>query len=108
MLKPGLRYSHIGIPTKGRSDLPIYLEGCKVHINDFNDHPYAVEWLEFEDGSPFPEILQKQAHVAYECDDLEEAMKAGTVLVPPFDAAPSLKCAFIEVDGLGIELMQRY
>ena len=108
MLKPGLRYSHIGIPTKGRSDLPIYLEGCKVHINDFNDHPYAVEWLEFEEGSPFPEILQKQAHVAYECDDLEEAMKAGTVLVPPFDAAPGLKCAFIEVDGLGIELMQRY
>ena len=75
MLKPGLRYSHIGIPTKERTDLPIYLEGCKVHINDFNDEPYAVEWLNFEEGSPFPEILQKQAHVAYECDDLEEAMK---------------------------------
>ncbi|MBR4751277.1 MAG: hypothetical protein IK077_05920 [Thermoguttaceae bacterium] len=107
MLKPGLRYSHIGIPVKDR-DLPIYLEACKVHINDFNDHPYAVEWLKFEEGSPFPEILQKQAHIAYECDDLEEAMKGLKVLVEPFDAAPGLKCAFVEADGLGIELMQRF
>ena len=107
MFKPGLRYSHIGIPVKDR-DLPIYLEACKVYINDFNDEPYAVEWLKFEEGSPFPEILQKQAHIAYECDDLEEAMKGLKVLVEPFDAAPGLKCAFVEADGLGIELMQRF
>ncbi len=107
MLKSGLRYSHIGIPIKERRDLPIYLEACKVYINDFNDEPFAVEWLYFEDGSPFPEILQKQAHVAYECDNLAEAMKGYKVLVEPFDAGPGLKCAFIEADGLGIELMER-
>ena len=108
MLKPGLRYSHIGIPTKDRKDeyLPIYLDACKVRINDFNTEPYAVEWLKFEEGSPFPEILQKQAHVAYECDNLEEAMKGCKVLVEPFEAGPNLMCAFVEVDGLGIELMQ--
>ena len=107
MLKPGLRFSHIGIPTKDR-ELPIYLEGCKVHINDFNDDPFAVEWLNFEDGSPFPEILQTRAHVAYECDDLAKEMEGYKVLVEPFDAGPGLKCAFIEVDGYGVELMQRF
>lgn len=106
MLKPGLKFSHIGIPTNTNNNLPIYLEACKVYINDFNTDPYAVEWLYFEEGSPFPEILQKQAHVAYECENLEEAMKDGKVLVEPFDAGPNLKCAFIEVNGLGVELMQ--
>lgn len=106
MLKEGLRFSHIGIPTKSRENLPIYLEACKVHLNDFNDDPFAVEWLNFEEGSPFPEILQKQAHVAYVCDDLQEAMKGYKVLVEPFEAGENLTCAFIEADGLGIELMQ--
>lgn len=108
MLKEGLKFSHIGIPTNSKEGLPTYLEGCKVYINDFNDEPYAVEWLCFEEGSPFPEILQKQAHVAYECESLEEAMKGLKVLVEPFDAGPGLKCAFVEADGLGIELMQRF
>lgn len=106
MLKPGLKFSHIGIPTKDRDDLPIYLESCKVHINDFNTEPYAIEWLKFDEGSPFPEILQKQAHVAYVCDSLEEAMKGLKVLVPPFEGGPNLMCAFVEADGLGIELME--
>lgn len=108
MLKPGLKFSHIGIPTQDRDNLPIYLEGCKVHLNDFNDEPYAVEWLNFEEGSPFPEILQKQAHVAYECDSLAEATKGLKILVEPFEAGPGLRCAFVEVDGLGIELMERF
>ncbi len=106
MLKPGLKFSHIGVPTKEHNDLPIYLEACKVRINDFNDDPYAVEWLNFEEGSPFPEILQKQAHVAYECDDLKAAMEGLKVLVEPFQAGPNLMCAFVEVNGLGVELMQ--
>ncbi|MGI6401804.1 MAG: VOC family protein [Thermoguttaceae bacterium] len=107
MTKPGLKYSHTGIPTDSPEGLSIYLEEFKIYINDFNESPYAVEWLYFEKDSPFPEILKTKAHVAYECDDIEEAMKAGTVLVPPFDAGPGLKCAFIEVDGHGVELMQR-
>lgn len=107
MLKPGLKFSHIGIPTQNR-ELPIYLEACKVYINDFNDEPYGVEWLVFEEGSPFPEILQKQAHVAYECPNLAEAMEGLKVLVEPFEAGPGLRCAFVEHDGLGIELMERF
>ena len=108
MLKEGPRFSHIGVPTQGRTDLPTYLEGAKVHINDFNDEPFSVEWLQFEEGSCFPEILQKQAHVAYECDNLEEAMKGYKVLVEPFVAMPGLKVAFIEANGLGVELMERF
>ena len=33
-------------------------------------------------------------------------MKGCKVLVEPFEAGPNLMCAFVEVDGLGIELMQ--
>ena len=71
------------------------------------DEPFAVEWLKFDADSEFQDILQKRAHVAYECDDLEEAMKGYKVLVEPFEAGPGLRCAFIEADGYGVELMQR-
>lgn len=105
-MKPGFKFSHIGIPTKDRK-LPIYAEGIKVHLNDFNDEPFSVEWLRFEPGSPLPEILQTTAHVAYEVEDLDEAMKGEKVIVPPFEGGPNLTCAFIEADGYAVELMKR-
>lgn len=105
-MKKGLKFSHFGVPTTDKSRTGTYLEGAKVWINDFNDDPYAVEWLCFEDGSPFPELIQKVAHVAYEVDDLVEAMKGAEVLVAPFPVGDNLTCAFIAADGHAVELME--
>ncbi|MDO5553546.1 MAG: hypothetical protein Q4G68_07270 [Planctomycetia bacterium] len=106
MNKEKLRFSHIGIPTADR-ELPIYAEGIKVHLNNFADEAYNVEWLRFEPGSPLPEILKTTAHVAYEVDDLDEALQGEKVIVAPFEGGPNLTCAFIEADGYAVELMKR-
>lgn len=102
-----MKFHHVGVPTQADKNWIKYLEGAKVHVSDPEADEFMIEWLKFEDGSPMPESVQKQPHVAYIVDDLEKAIAGKNVTVPPFDASPELKCAFIEIDGFAIELMQQ-
>ncbi|MCG8476301.1 MAG: hypothetical protein MI784_12610 [Cytophagales bacterium] len=99
------KINHIGIPTDKEQSAEIYLEGIKCYITDFNESPNKIEWLRFEDGSDFPELIQKSAHIAYEVENLEEELKGKNLLVEPFDSNENLTIAFIEEEGAPIELM---
>jgi len=87
--------------------LPTYLEGAKLYINDCDAHPFAIEWLKFEEGSCMPEVLKTKPHIAFWVEDLNAAIAGEKVIVEPFKPFPNLTCAFIENDGIGIELMQK-
>jgi len=100
------QFHHVGVPTRARKPKAVYIDGAKVHITDPGDHPYRFEFLRFEPGSPMPEALQKGPHVAYMVDDIDAALKGEKVIVPPFDATPRLRCAFILKDGVAVEVMQ--
>ena len=104
-MKAGLKFNHWGIPTKDRMP-PMYFEGGKVHLNDFSTDDYAVEWLNFEEGSPMPELIQKMPHIAFEVENLAEALKGEKVLVEPFAGGENMTCAFIEGDGFAVELIE--
>ncbi len=101
-----MKFNHFGIPAKDNSRSPIYAEPLKLWLSDFSADPFRCEWLYFEEGSPFPELVKTTAHVAYEVESLEEAMKSQKVIVPPFQGGEKLMCAFIEGDGYAIELME--
>ncbi len=102
-----MKYDHMGIPTTEEKKWSAYVEGGKVHITDAAAHPYGVEWLKFEPGSPMPELIQKVAHVGFEVEDLDQALKGANVIVEPFFAMEGLRCAFVEEDGAPVELIQR-
>lgn len=101
-----MRYAHLGIPTKEEKKWSAYLPDLKVHISDPADSPFKIEWLKFEAGSPMPEIIRTTTHIAFEVDDLEKELQGREVLIPPFDASPTLRCAFIVQEGLAVELVQ--
>lgn len=105
-MKEGLKFAHIGIPTTTNKPAN-YLEGGKVWFNDTDAEPYAIEWLYFEEGSPMPEVLKTKPHIAYIVEDLQKAIQGEKVIVAPFKVNDSLSCAFIEHDGIGIELMEQ-
>jgi hypothetical protein len=46
------------------------------------------------------------AHVAFEVDNLEEALAGKKVIIPPNSPSPSVLVAFIEEAGAPIELLQ--
>ena len=102
-----MKYDHIGIPTTKEKQWSAYVEAGKVHITDSKADPYGVEWLKFDAGSPMHELLQTVAHVGFEVDDLESALKGAKVIVEPFDAMPGVRCAFIDSNGAPVELIQR-
>lgn len=101
--------AHIGIPTDRVPEKGTYLAGAKLYVSDLADTKNNLEFLYFEEGCPMPEVIQKRTHIAYFVDDLDAELKAAKkVLVPPFEPFPHIKAAFVEEDGIGIELLQKF
>jgi len=100
------KFSHIGIPTQVERDNETLNADIGLYVTDFAASENKIEWLRFLDDSPMPEELKNIAHVAYEVDDLDAALKDQTILIEPFDVNESLKIAFIMEDEVPVELMQ--
>ena len=65
-------YMHIGIPITNRKPNMTYNEGAKFWVSNVDDYDYKIEYLKFEEGTPFPEEIHRNPHVAYKVDDLEK------------------------------------
>jgi len=100
-------FHHFGVPTSAEHDNETYIEGAKVHVSDPESHPYRVEFLRFEQGSPLPENVQTRPHAAFIVEDLDAALEGQHVVIPPFDATDVFRCAFIADGDALIELMER-
>ena len=48
-------YMHIGIPITEKKPNMIYNEAMKFWVSNVDDYDYKVEYLKFEEGTPFPE-----------------------------------------------------
>lgn len=100
------KFNHVGIPTTHSHEGETYSEEMKLFLTDFTESENRIEWLRFAKDSPMPKEIQNTAHVAYEVDDLEKALKGQKVLVEPFNASDTLRVAFIMDDEAPVELMQ--
>lgn len=100
------KFNHVGIPTSTEQPGEILKEDIGLYVTDFEKSDNRIEWLRFLDTSPMPEELKTTAHVAYEVDDLDQAMLGKKVLIEPFNANESLKVAFIMEGDAPVELMQ--
>ena len=101
-------YMHIGIPITEKKPNMTYNEAMKFWVSNVDDYDYKIEYLKFEEGTRFPEILSKQPHVAYKVDDLEKYIAdADSVICGPMDAnGKGDRLAFVWKDGAVLELYQ--
>ena len=101
-------YMHIGIPVLNRKEGMTYNEAMKFWVSSVDDYDFKIEYLKFEEGTPFPEILSKQPHVAYKVDDLEKYIAdADSVICSPMTANDKGdRLAFVWKDGAILELYQ--
>ena len=84
-----------------------YNEAMKFWVSNVDDYDFKIEYLKFEEGTPFPEILSKQPHVAYRVDDLDGyAKQADRIIFGPVDAGPGVRLAFVIWDDAIIELYE--
>jgi catechol 2,3-dioxygenase-like lactoylglutathione lyase family enzyme len=102
-----MHFHHIGIPTTEPKEGEVYSANSKLFITDIDSHPYRVEWLRFEPGSPMPELIQNIPHVAFEVDDLQKAVEGKDILIQPITLANGRRIAFIVESGAPIEFIEK-
>ena len=101
-----MKYNHIGIPTEERFEGEIDLPELKLTVSDHQNNPFGIQWQRYWDGAPYPELVMKVPHVAFEVEDLDSALEGQKVIIQPNRPSPGVMVAFIEVNGAPIELMQ--
>jgi hypothetical protein len=77
-----------------------------MYVSGYETSPYRVEWMRFEESSPLPELVRTVAHVAFEVDDLEEAIRGKEVLIAPNTVSEGVRVAFIVDNGAPIEFLE--
>ena len=102
----GWRYHHTGIPTSQPRDGEHYLRKYKMYVSGFSESPYGVEWMRFEADSPIPDLVKCVPHVAFEVDDIDEALKGKVVLSAPGSPSAGVRAAMIVDNGCPIELIE--
>ena len=107
MKKHDFRYHHIGIPTKKPMQNEVYLQEYKLYHSGYEDSAFGIEWMRYEDDCKLPDLVKTLPHVAFEVDDIYEAIKDRKVLIEPNSPSEGITVAFIEENGAPIELIQQ-
>lgn len=100
-------FHHFGVPTTRKSASENYIDGAKVYVSNPEEHPFRVEFLRFDEDSPMPEAIKTRAHAAFLVPSLDKALEGCNVILPPFDATPELRCAFVQDGDAVIEVMEK-
>lgn len=99
-------FHHVGIITQEKKEDATFNDVLSVWLTDIESSPNGIEWLKFEDGSILHELIQTETHLAYTVPSLEEELKGKNVIFPPLVCNEHLTIAFIEEEGIPIELME--
>ena len=62
--------------------------------------------MRYETGSPMPEVVKTDPHVAFEVEDLDLALQGKDVIIEPNSPSDGVKVAFILEDGAPIEFIE--
>ena len=100
------KFLHIGVPTTQIRPNEVYVDKMKIFKAEPEHSEFNIEYIRFQDGTPFPEIMHVNPHIAYEVDSIEEAAKGTKVIVDPIDLGEIVIC-FVVKDNVIFELMER-
>ena len=101
-----LKYHHLGIPTTEKREGERYLEQFGMYVSGYGESEYNIEWMRFEPDSPVHELIRKVPHIAFEVDDLEEAIAGKEVIVEPNFPSEGVRVAFIVENGAPVEFLE--
>jgi len=100
-------FNHVGIVTNDQKEGASLNADLKVWLTDFSKSPNKIEYLKFDDNSSsLPQLVQKETHLAYVVPNLQEALAGAKVIFGPHVCNDQLTIAFVEEEGIAIELME--
>lgn len=104
--KLGWRYHHMGIPTTEKKPGEKYIAHLKMYVSGFESSLYGIEWMRFEEGSPVAEIIRTVPHIAFEVDNLSEALLGKELISDISSPSAGVKVAMIIENGAPVELIE--
>ena len=100
------RFHHLGIPTTKIRKNEKYHSKLKFYHTGLEHSEFKIEWMRFDDDCPLPEIVQTVPHVAFEVDNLEQALQGRKVIIKPNSPSQGVRVAFILENQAPVELIQ--
>lgn len=100
------KYHHIGIPVAEKMKDMVHLKHLKIHATDHESNAFGIQWMFYEPECDVPELVKTIPHVAFEVDNLQEAIKGKKVIISPNSPSPGVTVAMIEEAGAPVELME--
>ena len=100
------RYHHLGIPITKPTPGEVYLKDYKAWHCGYEESEFGIEWMRYEEDCNLPEIVKTLPHVAFEVDDVYEAIKGRKIIIQPNRPSPGVIVAFIEENGAPVEFIQ--
>lgn len=82
------------------------MEEYKFFCTDHEKNRYGIQWMRFEPGCTLPSIVQSVPHVAFEVEDLEQALLGYEVLIEPNSPSHGVRVAFALVEGAPVEFLE--
>jgi hypothetical protein len=104
--KRGWRYHHLGIPTTTPQSDEVHLKHLGIHVTGFDSSPYGIEWMRFDPDCGITGLIRTVPHIAFEVDDMEEALKGLTMLGEITSPSKGVRVAMIVDNGAPIELLE--
>lgn len=102
-----MKYHHIGIPTLTPRAGETYLKKFKLYATDHRRNPFGIQWMRYLPECGLPEMVKTLPHVAFEVDNLDEALKGQEVIIQPNSPSQGFRVAFFQVDGAPVEFIER-
>lgn len=100
------RYHHMGIPTTKKLEDATYVADHDVYVTDFANNEFHIEWIQLGENCTLPEVVQKIPHVAFEVQDIHEAIKGQNVVMDIHSPKEDLLVAFVLVNDAPVEFLQ--
>ena len=100
-----MKYLHTGMIVGEKLPEMVFVEPLKVWITDASKDKYAIEFLYFEVDSPMAAAIQEQPHVAYEVENIDEAIAGKSVLWQKMDIGNAY-IAFVYDNDAVVEFYQ--
>jgi len=101
-----LKYHHLGIPTTRELPEKDYIPHLKLYASGFEESSYGIEWMNFDNDCPLPDLVKSVPHIAFVVDDLTEALNGKEILIEPNSPSNGITVAFIVENGAPVEFLQ--
>ena len=83
-----------------------YLEQYKLFCTDHESNPFGIQWMRFEPDCRLPELVKTVPHVAFEVDDMAQALEGHEILIEPNSPSDGVVVAFVVCDGAPVEFLE--